>query len=261
MTSDTSWPPDDFEEDPRYAPAWARLGRCYRVMGKFGIGDDPAGNLVRAEEAFKKALELDPDLPIAHVGFTVADVELAGYGADVRGRWRELPDPSPLASRLGLEAGTPVVGTIAALAPHKDLFNLLGAAERMRARLPQARWVVFGEGELRAALETDRRARGLETVVLFPGFLDEVRQRLRESLLVGARPRIADYAGRGPLREESYDPCVPDVKIPRKVMKGGSYLCAPNYCRRYRPAARMAQPMDTSTCHLGFRCIVRVPAA
>ena len=45
--------------------------------------------------------------------------------------------------------------------------------------------------------------------------------------------------------------------IPRKVMKGGSHLCAPNYCRRYRPAARMAQPVDTSTCHLGFRCVVR----
>jgi formylglycine-generating enzyme required for sulfatase activity len=44
---------------------------------------------------------------------------------------------------------------------------------------------------------------------------------------------------------------------PRKVMKGGSYLCAPNYCRRYRPAARMAQPIDTATCHLGFRCVVR----
>ncbi len=42
-------------------------------------------------------------------------------------------------------------------------------------------------------------------------------------------------------------------------MKGGSYLCAPNYCRRYRPAARMAQPIDTSTCHLGFRCIIRPP--
>lgn len=47
------------------------------------------------------------------------------------------------------------------------------------------------------------------------------------------------------------------ARIPRKVMKGGSYLCAPNYCRRYRPAARMAQPIDTSTCHLGFRCVVR----
>lgn len=47
------------------------------------------------------------------------------------------------------------------------------------------------------------------------------------------------------------------VRIPRRVMKGGSHLCAPNYCRRYRPAARMAQPVDTSTCHVGFRCVVR----
>jgi formylglycine-generating enzyme len=62
---------------------------------------------------------------------------------------------------------------------------------------------------------------------------------------------------RGGAREKSYDPRMPGVRIPRKVMKGGSYLCAPNYCRRYRPAARMAQPVDTSTCHLGFRCVVR----
>ena len=61
---------------------------------------------------------------------------------------------------------------------------------------------------------------------------------------------------RGGKLEDSFDPRE-SIKIPRKVMKGGSYLCAPNYCRRYRPAARMAQPIDTSTCHLGFRCIVR----
>ena len=47
------------------------------------------------------------------------------------------------------------------------------------------------------------------------------------------------------------------ARIPRKVMKGGSHLCAPNYCRRYRPAARMAQAVDTSTSHLGFRCVIR----
>jgi sulfatase modifying factor 1 len=40
-------------------------------------------------------------------------------------------------------------------------------------------------------------------------------------------------------------------------MKGGSHLCAPNYCQRYRPAARMPQAVDTATSHLGFRCIVR----
>jgi formylglycine-generating enzyme required for sulfatase activity len=62
---------------------------------------------------------------------------------------------------------------------------------------------------------------------------------------------------RGGILENSYDPQQPEIKIPRKVMKGGSFLCAPNYCQRYRPAARMSQPIDTSTCHLGFRCIVR----
>jgi formylglycine-generating enzyme required for sulfatase activity len=50
---------------------------------------------------------------------------------------------------------------------------------------------------------------------------------------------------------------MPEIKIPRKVIKGGSFLCAPSYCRRYRPPARMAEPIDTSTCHLGFRLIVR----
>ncbi|WP_192356590.1 formylglycine-generating enzyme family protein [Mesorhizobium mediterraneum] len=62
---------------------------------------------------------------------------------------------------------------------------------------------------------------------------------------------------RGGQREASFDPHTPEIMIPRKVTKGGSYLCAPNYCRRYRPAARMSQPVDTSTCHLGLRCIVR----
>jgi len=62
---------------------------------------------------------------------------------------------------------------------------------------------------------------------------------------------------RGGAADSSFDPRQPDVRIARKVMKGGSHLCAPNYCRRYRPAARMAQPVDTSTSHLGFRCVYR----
>jgi sulfatase modifying factor 1 len=65
---------------------------------------------------------------------------------------------------------------------------------------------------------------------------------------------------RGGDREHSYDTSAASIRIPRKVMKGGSHLCAPNYCRRYRPAARMPQAVDTSTSHLGFRCVVR-PAA
>jgi formylglycine-generating enzyme required for sulfatase activity len=48
--------------------------------------------------------------------------------------------------------------------------------------------------------------------------------------------------------------------VANKVVKGGSYLCAPNYCLRYRPAARQSQPLDTSTTHIGFRCVLRAPA-
>jgi formylglycine-generating enzyme required for sulfatase activity len=51
---------------------------------------------------------------------------------------------------------------------------------------------------------------------------------------------------------------LPDAHIPRKVVKGGSHLCAPNYCLRYRPAARQGEAVETSTSHIGFRCIIRV---
>jgi formylglycine-generating enzyme required for sulfatase activity len=60
--------------------------------------------------------------------------------------------------------------------------------------------------------------------------------------------------------EKSFDPGQPGEHIPRRVIKGGSHLCAPNYCLRYRPAARQPQMIDTSMSHLGFRCIVREPS-
>jgi formylglycine-generating enzyme required for sulfatase activity len=65
---------------------------------------------------------------------------------------------------------------------------------------------------------------------------------------------------RGGAPEESFDPLTPQFHIPRKVIKGGSHLCAPNYCLRYRPAARRGEPIDTGMGHLGFRCIIRTEA-
>jgi hypothetical protein len=63
---------------------------------------------------------------------------------------------------------------------------------------------------------------------------------------------------RGGSEDQSFDPCQPQIRIPRKVLKGGSHLCAPNYCRRYRPAAaRHAEAIDTTTSHVGFRCVKR----
>jgi sulfatase modifying factor 1 len=62
---------------------------------------------------------------------------------------------------------------------------------------------------------------------------------------------------RGATREQSFDPSQPEFRIPRKVVKGGSHLCTPQYCYRYRPAARQPQMIDTAMSHLGFRCIDR----
>ena len=72
----------------------------------------------------------------------------------------------------------------------------------------------------------------------------------RNACCIPHNPRGGHEAG-------SYDQRVPAAGIPRKVLKGGSYLCAPNYCRRYRPAARHAQPVDSGMSHVGFRCVIR----
>ena len=62
---------------------------------------------------------------------------------------------------------------------------------------------------------------------------------------------------RGGAVEDSYDRRQPQFPVPRKVIKGGSYLCADSYCMRYRPAARRPQMIDTGMSHIGFRCVVR----
>jgi formylglycine-generating enzyme required for sulfatase activity len=75
-----------------------------------------------------------------------------------------------------------------------------------------------------------------------------------------AEPETPCCAPRDPsggAEAQSCDPELPGIRIPRKVIKGGSYLCAPNYCQRYRPAARHPQMIDSGTCHIGFRCIIR----
>ncbi len=76
-----------------------------------------------------------------------------------------------------------------------------------------------------------------------------IERKARGSCCVPANPRGGTRGG----SIAGHDPS----RIPRKVMKGGSHLCAPNYCQRYRPAARYAQPVDTTTGHVGFRCVRR----
>ena len=95
------------------------------------------------------------------------------------------------------------------------------------------------------ALRHDRKRLGVD-----PGLVLETACTMRHpSPAVPRRIRAA------PARRQAFDPRQPAIRIPRKVLKGGSHLCAPNYCRRYRPAARHAHPVDTSTSHIGFRCV------
>ncbi len=83
-----------------------------------------------------------------------------------------------------------------------------------------------------------------------------------------SEPKLAKATGaccvsrnpRGGRAADSHDPATPHVHIPRKVLKGGSHLCAPNHCQRYRPAARHPEPIDTSAGHVGFRCVRREPS-
>ena len=75
-------------------------------------------------------------------------------------------------------------------------------------------------------------------------------QDAESACCVPADPRGGDL-------ERSYDPQQPQFRVGRKVVKGGSHLCADTYCRRYRPAARRPQMVDTGMSHIGFRCVRR----
>ena len=71
------------------------------------------------------------------------------------------------------------------------------------------------------------------------------------------KPCCVPLDPRGGVVEASYDPAQPQFRIPRKVIKGGSFGCADSYCMRYRPAARRPQMIDTGMSHIGFRCVKR----
>ena len=77
-------------------------------------------------------------------------------------------------------------------------------------------------------------------------------ERTSAGCCVPTNPRGGTEAG-------SRDPHPAAAPIPRRVVKGGSFLCADSYCRRYRPAARRPQPVDTGMSHIGFRCVLRPP--
>jgi formylglycine-generating enzyme len=71
----------------------------------------------------------------------------------------------------------------------------------------------------------------------------------------------SDWYRAGHPREAAVNPSGPELQLPAglspsRVIKGGSYLCASNYCARYRPAARQPQEVDLGAAHIGFRTVL-----
>jgi L-malate glycosyltransferase len=81
---------------------------------------------------------------------------------------------------VGAAPDAPLIGTVAALAPHKDHADLMRAAAIVTRRIPAARFVWLGEGECRAELERQRRELGLESVVHLLGFRDDAKALMRQ---------------------------------------------------------------------------------
>ena len=127
------------------------------------------------------------------------------------------------------------------------------------------------QGEFPAAKSCDRRLRAhlagdrVSAERLRP--LRHDRQRLGMDRPIGVRQQheadapkaccVPENPRGGPEDDELRPASARRSKFRARCIKGGSHLCAPNYCRRYRPAARHAQPVDTSTSHIGFRCVIR----
>ena len=90
------------------------------------------------------------------------------------------PATSDLRALIGAAPGTPVVGTVAALAPHKNHADLMRAAALVVAQRPDVQFAWLGEGECRSALERQRRELGLEAVVHLLGFRPDALPLMRQ---------------------------------------------------------------------------------
>jgi TolB-like protein len=139
------------DADPTYAPAWARLGRCLRVMGKYGTDPDARRHYSEAENAFQRAFQLNPELPLAHNLYTYVEVESG----------RAMQAVVRLLGRLKAGTSNPELyaGLVHACRYTGLLDASLAAYERARRLDPSIRTSVahsyFMDGQFNRAIETD----------------------------------------------------------------------------------------------------------
>jgi len=138
------------DEDPNYAPAWAKLGRVYRVLAKYG-SDDATENLKRADEAFQRALQINPDLSIAHNLYTNFEVESLGRAKEAMTR---------LLARAGTSSDPEIFTGLVIACRFCGLLDASLAADRQARRLdPSVRTSVmythFMLGDWERAMTSD----------------------------------------------------------------------------------------------------------
>jgi eukaryotic-like serine/threonine-protein kinase len=178
------------ERDPRFAPAWARLGRCYRLLGKY---DDPSRaqeNLARGAEALKRALAINPDLSLAHNLYAHVEVD-AGHAREAVAR---------LLDRVRRTASEPELfaGLVQACRYCGLLDASVAAYERARSLDPGAitsaaqTYLLRGDWEQAAAIDRSDPPFTKARALIELGRRSEGLELLRASIARGLHPQIHD---------------------------------------------------------------------
>lgn len=180
------------------------------------------------------------DHPVVHVAYEDAEAYAAW-----RGLWLPTEAQWEFAARGGLDGADYAWG---------DTLNLEGRpmANTWQGRFPNENLAL--DGFERTSPVDAFPANGF-------GLLDMIGNvwEWTADFYAAAKPHRSCCTPRNPRNEDRDASVHPHTRIPRRVLKGGSHLCAPNYCQRYRPAARQPQEVDTSTSHVGFRCVGPAP--